>query len=317
MTHRHQLPQGGPTGGSRRTGRGVAGRVLGQAPRPGRAGGGGAEGAGGGGCKVGVERPRSDGRERSGGPPPSTGWDRRPAASEGALMTPDERAGPVSDEAPLSRATRDATALEPLVVRHSAALHGYFARRAPGAADDLLAEAWLQAYAARRGFDAARGPARAWLLGVARNVLSAHWRQTARPRPGFPAGAGATRGAPGAASARRPPARTSPPRAHAPPVRRTAPARHAVSGPSHSASSARAATPRHRAPDRRPDPDQHRHPHSRSGRPRPHPPSRVTLRRPPGRPGLDADRHPARPRERCLQPVRRQRLPGGTRAARR
>ncbi|QEU92075.1 sigma-70 family RNA polymerase sigma factor [Streptomyces kanamyceticus] len=99
-------------------------------------------------------------------------------------MTPDEWAGPTSDEALLARAARDATAFEPLVVRHSAALHGYFARRAPGAADDLLAEAWLQAYAARRGFDAARGPARAWLFGVARNVLSAHWRHAARQRPG-------------------------------------------------------------------------------------------------------------------------------------
>ncbi len=56
------------------------------------------------------------------------------------------------------------------------ALHGYFARRAAGAADDLLAEAWLRAYAGRTTYDAARGPARAWLFGVARNVLAAHWR---------------------------------------------------------------------------------------------------------------------------------------------
>ncbi|MFF1698749.1 RNA polymerase sigma factor [Streptomyces sp. NPDC058257] len=68
----------------------------------------------------------------------------------------------------------------------STALHGYFARRAPAAADDLLAELWLQAYAARRGFDAIRGPARAWLFGVARNVLSAHWRRIERQRPGPP-----------------------------------------------------------------------------------------------------------------------------------
>ncbi|MEV5977927.1 RNA polymerase sigma factor [Streptomyces sp. NPDC052114] len=89
----------------------------------------------------------------------------------------------VSDEALLARSARDTAAFETLVRRHSAALHGYFARRAPGAADDLLAEAWLQAYTARLGFDTARGAARAWLFGVARNVLSTHWRRTERQRP--------------------------------------------------------------------------------------------------------------------------------------
>ncbi|EPH40369.1 hypothetical protein STRAU_6632 [Streptomyces aurantiacus JA 4570] len=96
----------------------------------------------------------------------------------------------LDDEELLSRTARDTAAFEPLVVRHSAALHGYFARRAPGAADDLLAELWLQAYTARRGFDPARGPVRAWLFGVARNVLSAHWRRTARQRPGLPGDGG-------------------------------------------------------------------------------------------------------------------------------
>ncbi|GGO56989.1 RNA polymerase sigma factor [Streptomyces lasiicapitis] len=96
----------------------------------------------------------------------------------------------LDDEELLSRTARDPAAFEPLVVRHSAALHGYFARRAPHAADDLLAELWLQAYAARRGFDPARGPARAWLFGVARNVLSAHWRRTARQRPALPGDGG-------------------------------------------------------------------------------------------------------------------------------
>ncbi|MET7437581.1 RNA polymerase sigma factor [Streptomyces sp. NPDC004082] len=108
-------------------------------------------------------------------------------------MTPDERDGPgaagaVTDEELLTRARRDASAFEPLVRRHSAAPHGYFTRRAPGAADDLLAEAWLQAYTARHGFDADRGAARAWLFGVARNVLSAHWRRIERQRTGLRSG---------------------------------------------------------------------------------------------------------------------------------
>ncbi|WP_405894736.1 sigma-70 family RNA polymerase sigma factor [Streptomyces sp. NBC_01527] len=89
------------------------------------------------------------------------------------------------DDDSLARSARDPAAFEPLVTRHSTALHGYFARRAPVAADDLLAELWLQAYAARQNFDPARGSARAWLFGVARNVLSAHWRRLAQDRPGL------------------------------------------------------------------------------------------------------------------------------------
>ncbi|WP_257039764.1 RNA polymerase sigma factor [Streptomyces sp. OV198] len=50
----------------------------------------------------------------------------------------------------------------------------------PGAADDLLAEAWLQAFAARRTFDPSRGSARGWLFGVAHNVLAGHVRRTVR-----------------------------------------------------------------------------------------------------------------------------------------
>ncbi|WP_404953077.1 RNA polymerase sigma factor [Streptomyces sp. 147326] len=83
----------------------------------------------------------------------------------------------------LTRSARDTDAFEALVVRLSAHLHGYLARRAPDAADDLLAEVWLQAFAGRAGFDAARGTARAWLFGVARNVLAGHWHRTARDRP--------------------------------------------------------------------------------------------------------------------------------------
>ncbi|MFC8668520.1 RNA polymerase sigma factor [Streptomyces sp. NPDC057199] len=92
----------------------------------------------------------------------------------------------LGDEELLGRTARDPASFEPLVERHSAALHGYFARRAPGAADDLLAELWLQAYATRRGFDPARGSVRAWLFGVARNVLSTHWRRLASRRPDLP-----------------------------------------------------------------------------------------------------------------------------------
>ncbi|MFG3021761.1 RNA polymerase sigma factor [Streptomyces sp. NPDC048254] len=90
------------------------------------------------------------------------------------------------DESLLARSARDPAAFEPLVERHAGVLHGYLIRRAPAAADDLLAEVWLQAYASRRTFDAARGTARTWLFGVARNVLAAHWRQGGREEAAAP-----------------------------------------------------------------------------------------------------------------------------------
>ncbi|MEU8624956.1 RNA polymerase sigma factor [Streptomyces sp. NPDC048669] len=96
-----------------------------------------------------------------------------------------------SDEDLLTRAAREPTAFEPLVARHSAALHSYLVRRAPEVADDLLSELWLQAYAHRGNYDAARGSAKGWLFGVARNVLARHRQSTARAadRPQVPADA--------------------------------------------------------------------------------------------------------------------------------
>jgi RNA polymerase sigma-70 factor (ECF subfamily) len=87
----------------------------------------------------------------------------------------------------LVRSADHAAAFEPLVEEYSAALHGYLVRRAPAAADDLLAETWAQAFAARRRFDPALGTARGWLFGVARNVLLLHLRRADRgPVPADP-----------------------------------------------------------------------------------------------------------------------------------
>ncbi|MFE4913273.1 hypothetical protein ACFRCX_17270 [Streptomyces sp. NPDC056652] len=66
-----------------------------------------------------------------------------------------------TDEDLLTRSIREPAAFELLVVRHSGALHGYLSRRAPGAADDLLAEVWLRAFASRGTYDVDRGTSRA------------------------------------------------------------------------------------------------------------------------------------------------------------
>jgi RNA polymerase sigma-70 factor (ECF subfamily) len=66
-----------------------------------------------------------------------------------------------------------------LMGRHGQAIHAYLARRCGrDAADDLLSEVFLRAYAARGTFDGRRHNARPWLYGIARNVLHEHWRQS-------------------------------------------------------------------------------------------------------------------------------------------
>jgi RNA polymerase sigma factor (sigma-70 family) len=64
-----------------------------------------------------------------------------------------------------------------VVQRHEVAVHGFLARRAGyQAADDLLGEVWVRAFAARGGYDLGHADARPWLYGIARNVLRAYWR---------------------------------------------------------------------------------------------------------------------------------------------
>jgi RNA polymerase sigma factor (sigma-70 family) len=71
-----------------------------------------------------------------------------------------------------------------VVRRHEAPIHAYLARRAGRqAADDLLAEVWLRAFAARGGYDIRYADARPWLYGIARNVLREHWRASSDTKP--------------------------------------------------------------------------------------------------------------------------------------
>jgi RNA polymerase sigma factor (sigma-70 family) len=83
----------------------------------------------------------------------------------------------------------NANAFSGLLRRHGPAIHAYLARRGGrDAADDLLGEVWLRAYAARGQYDQRWPDARPWLYGIARNVLREHWRRTG------PAGAGRSAG---------------------------------------------------------------------------------------------------------------------------
>jgi RNA polymerase sigma factor (sigma-70 family) len=71
-----------------------------------------------------------------------------------------------------------ATAFPDLMRRHGQAIHAYLTRRSGrDAADDLLSEVVLRAYAARHRYDERWQDARPWLYSIARNVLREHWRR--------------------------------------------------------------------------------------------------------------------------------------------
>jgi Sigma-70 region 2 len=58
--------------------------------------------------------------------------------------------------------------------RHSAGIYRYLAQRVgPDLADDLVAETFLRAFAARERYDTSRPDARPWLFGIATNPLPA------------------------------------------------------------------------------------------------------------------------------------------------
>jgi RNA polymerase sigma factor (sigma-70 family) len=72
-------------------------------------------------------------------------------------------------------------ALTKLYVLYAKQLHRYLARRLDTAtADDLVAETFLQAWRERHRYRPDRGTARAWLYGIATNLLRNHARSEVR-----------------------------------------------------------------------------------------------------------------------------------------
>jgi RNA polymerase sigma factor (sigma-70 family) len=75
----------------------------------------------------------------------------------------------------------DRTSFEATFAENFPLIHLYLARRVGTArADDLAAETFAVAYRRRASFDPSRGVARAWLLGIATNLLRAHRREERR-----------------------------------------------------------------------------------------------------------------------------------------
>ncbi|SDW24764.1 RNA polymerase sigma-70 factor, ECF subfamily [Amycolatopsis xylanica] len=82
---------------------------------------------------------------------------------------------------PDAKAESPPDAFEVVFDRHFAEIHGYVARRlGVDIADDVASETFLVAYRTRDRFDPARGDHRAWLYGIASNLMRRHRRSEIR-----------------------------------------------------------------------------------------------------------------------------------------
>lgn len=85
------------------------------------------------------------------------------------------------DIAVLLRSRTEPECFAVLFERYFASLHGYSARRLDGAGgDDVAAETFLVAFRQRAQFEPARGSVRAWLYGIATNLIRMRQREEAQ-----------------------------------------------------------------------------------------------------------------------------------------
>jgi RNA polymerase sigma factor (sigma-70 family) len=72
----------------------------------------------------------------------------------------------------------DEAAFAELYDQHAPALAAWLRRRSnPDTAQELLAETFAEAWCSRRAFKPERGPARAWLFGIAQHLLFGYYRR--------------------------------------------------------------------------------------------------------------------------------------------
>ena len=88
---------------------------------------------------------------------------------------------PDDDAALIERSWHDPEAFAGLYDRHAAPLHRYAARRLGiNAADDIVADTFLDAFRKRRRYDLGANDARPWLYGIAANLIGKHSRAEVR-----------------------------------------------------------------------------------------------------------------------------------------
>ncbi|WP_290062535.1 RNA polymerase sigma factor [Amycolatopsis solani] len=85
------------------------------------------------------------------------------------------------DASVITRSRREPGLFAVIFDRHARHIHRYLVRRlGPAAADDVLADTFLIAFAKRAKFDVARPDARPWLYGIATNLVSRQRRAEVR-----------------------------------------------------------------------------------------------------------------------------------------
>src|SRR5215467_13683829 len=85
------------------------------------------------------------------------------------------------DAALIERSRHEPEAFAGLYDRHAAPLHRYAARRlGPSAADDIVADTFLDAFRKRHRYDLSVTDARPWLYGIAANLIGKHSRAEVR-----------------------------------------------------------------------------------------------------------------------------------------
>lgn len=98
------------------------------------------------------------------------------SATTGNLDLPD------GDAATIEESWTEPERFAAIFERYFSEVHSYIARRTgPAAADDLVGEVFLTAFAQRRKYDTQnRGCARPWLYGIATNLIGSHRRHERR-----------------------------------------------------------------------------------------------------------------------------------------
>ncbi|KHD74330.1 RNA polymerase sigma factor [Actinoplanes utahensis] len=86
----------------------------------------------------------------------------------------------IADDVLIQGSVREPEQFAPLFDRHAVTIHRYLARRIGAPADDLLAETFLIAFRRRAAYQPLGLDVRAWLFGIATNVLHRHVRQEER-----------------------------------------------------------------------------------------------------------------------------------------
>jgi RNA polymerase sigma factor (sigma-70 family) len=88
---------------------------------------------------------------------------------------------PESDAALIERSWREPERFAEVFDRYHTEIHGYVSRRlGPSLADDVASDTFLHAFDRRRRYDTSYTHARAWLYGIASNLVARHRRAEMR-----------------------------------------------------------------------------------------------------------------------------------------